>query len=172
MKRILLIGCLISSLFFFSCDVKNSGNTKSHESEIKNESEIVQNVFEELMYCFEVKDSQRLINLFSETIRERTNLEDEINQSFDFFQGKMISYNKLSNDIYQSHNNMGNYEYKSLRITAENVSTKVENYEVTIYYVIIDEKYSSNIGISMVLIENSDDYCTIGENISVTDDER
>lgn len=124
------------------------------------------------MYCFEVKDSQRLINLFSETMRKSSDLEDEIKYSFDFFQGKMISYNELNNDIYQSHNNKGNYEYKSLRITAENVATELGNYDVTIYYVITDEKYPSNIGVSMILNENNDDYCIIGENLSITDDDR
>lgn len=54
----------------------------------------------EIIRCLDERDSESLLNLFSDTVKEKYDLDEQIIQLFDAYDGKSIWYNKLFNVAY------------------------------------------------------------------------
>ena len=132
-------------------DSKQSSNDKSKE----------------IVRCFDEKDIEGLKNLFCEEVINSHNLDEEIQQAFDFYEGKSVSY-----DLYYGGSSGGwdNGVCVDEHITPQIKNLKTDNdkiYRIPYHEYVIYKQNPKCVGITYIRIfdESSDDMVQIGEHV-------
>jgi hypothetical protein len=150
MKKV-LIPILFIILSFTSC-------------ETINEDKIAEEHFNLIVSYLQNKDTENLKNMFCEVSRQSPTLESEIENAFDFFDSKIISYDIL---VSSSEGEYG--DFKKLFIHPHIVDITLENGKkfTMIYYEYLENtSYKDKIGISKISIydeTNNDKEYIIGK---------
>ncbi len=163
--------CFLCGLFFFSCDITNSNNISEY-SPIDwdaNDMPFAKSTITTVLKCLNENDHASLKNLFSEAVTLQYDIDKQIEEAMDFYEGVSTYHNKIENEIFSTQFRVDHYSYKSIRTTMDNVITdNGSKYDIEMIYVLVDEEDDAQIGISQLFIWNSDNpeecYYLLGYN--------
>ncbi len=158
MKKIMLVFVILISLFTFSgC---------SALKEIDMDHQYIENISNEIIRCFNEKDSISLSCLFCNDSRINCNLENDIVNAFKKYKGKAISYNITGKNASEVSVRNGEYTKQLFIPHIENIVTDTQN-QYTIGYSIysVYENNTNREGIVVIALydENDNLLATIGE---------
>ena len=122
-----------------------------------------------VLKCLDEDDCDSLKALFSEAVISEYDIDKQIDEAMEFYEGVSVSHDTVHNEIQSSHFRVDYYSYKSIRTTMDNVVTdQGGKYDIEVIYVLVDEEDASQIGISQLFIWNSDNpeecYYLLGYN--------
>jgi len=121
----------------------------------------------EVLRCFDEEDVDGLKSLFCEEIQNTHNLDEDIKNALDIYQGKTISYKIIGGTGGETVEN-GKIVLKDENIQIGEIKTDTGNeYVIVIYSYVINEEYPNRIGISAIDIfmgyELEADKITVGK---------
>jgi len=139
MKKIITI--LIVNIMAFStlcsCDSR----------EYKTPTQQAEEMQTEIMKCFENEDKETLKSFFSEYTVDNFDLDSQIDEAFDFIDGKIISYDEPFGRAD------GSSERKAYGATTKNIITdKGIKYEIDFAGRLTDREEPDNIGVASIKI--------------------
>ncbi|MBD5145757.1 MAG: DUF5104 domain-containing protein [Ruminococcus sp.] len=158
MRKHFLIILLITAIITGGC------TNNSYESP----SKIAQQYSDDILYCFDNNDIQKLKTLFCESISQSHDLENEIQTAFEFFDGNIVSKGK---GIGMSEGGVLRENGKVSKLTVHPnllYITTDTGAEYSIYFCayLVYENHSENIGITYINVFNSDnEKISIGADI-------
>lgn len=158
MKKIfaLITVILLSVSLFVGCETK------------PNKQELA----EEIIRCFEEKDSDGLKSVFCEEIQNMHSLDEEIRSAFDYIDGDIIDYNIEQGSDGKSVDD-GKITKREFNIQIRNIKTTTQNeYLISFAYMSLNADNPEKIGISKLSVGTYDGKYVnqktkiyIGENI-------
>lgn len=110
---------------------------------------------DEIIRCFNEKDSDGLKNMFCETVKKSKNLDKQIADAFDIIDGKIVSYDYLIGSESKSVDKGKITKLEVYPIIRPLVLSNGKEYELYFYSFLIHEK-ENNVGISEIVICDSD----------------
>ena len=111
----------------------------------------------EVIRCLDSDDSEALKSLISDDVVLGCNIDERINELFDFYKGKSVSYERISSGIQSSEYRKDHYQYKAIEIDIDDILTdENESYSLELWYVLVDDENPSQIGISKIFFRNDE----------------
>lgn len=155
MRKLIIVFVTISLTLFCGCAVRTQDVTSGRE------------LGKEVLRCFDEEDSEGLKALFCEEIQNTHNLDEDIKNAMDIYQGKTISYKIIGGTGGETVEN-GKIVLKDENIQIGEIKTDTGNeYVIVIYSYVINEEYPNRIGISAIDIfmgyELEADKITVGK---------
>ncbi|MBD5145605.1 MAG: DUF5104 domain-containing protein [Ruminococcus sp.] len=158
MKIKAIVILLITSVIICGC-TNNS---------IESPSQIARQYADDILYCFDNNDISKLKALFCESIANSHDLDTEIQEAFEFFNGKIVSKGKsigMSEGGVLKEN--GKISKQTVHPNLLNIVTD-NGSEYSIYFCayLVYENHDENIGITYINIFNSEnEKISIGADI-------
>ncbi len=110
----------------------------------------------EVIRCLDSDDSEALKSLISDDVVLGCNIDERINELFDFYKGKSVSYERISSGIRSSEYRKDHYQYKVIDIDIDNILTdENELYNLELWYVLVDDESPSHIGLSEIVFRDN-----------------
>ena len=134
-KVICIILITIICLNFSSCNFSDNKD---------NDTKLINDQAKEIVRCFDEKDIDGLKSLFCQNTQDNYNLDEEIQDAFDLYEGKSESFNVNLQGGWAGGKDNGEWTDKHFTPQIENIKTdKKETYSIgyLVYYV-----YSSDPG--------------------------
>lgn len=158
MKKILVLNLIFLLVMLTGCNFNNSDETDEldlHTSERKEESEYCREILDEVIRCLDEDDSEALKEMFSEHCKSKCDLDSDIEEAFDFYQGKLVSLEEYTYGRASCSVEYGYFSYKSgepeyMKVT----TTENEEYKIRVDVVLVDDNDTSNIGVRCINIIN------------------
>lgn len=145
------------------------------DSNNKSSSKQINDMGKTIITCFEEKDKETLISLFSENIKNSHDLEKEIEQAFEFFDSEILEYDEIRGGL-GGGKMRGDEGWVELGGMGEIWNVKTQSgtcYLIAFASCIIDKENEENIGLEGIRIFNEDidesygygpeRFCEIGE---------
>ena len=110
---------------------------------------------EEILRCFDEKDSEQLKKLFNKNLMGNSSLNLQIKEAFAIYEGKSSGYEKLDNKgVFSSNADNGIYIERSVGESIEGI--KVDDNKFTIMFIrcSLDAKDSNNVGLVRVYLKD------------------
>lgn len=123
-----------------------------------------------VLKCFDEKDTETLKSLFSESVVSAYDLDKQIEEAMNYYEGRSTSHDDVSSDISESNYSQDHYVYKSIRTVMDNIMTDNNKaYRIDFIYVLVDEKDETKIGLDTLFLRDpnqpdKDVICSIGIN--------
>lgn len=138
-----------------SCSIGNSNMRKMFFA--RNNNQIANERFEALIDAIQTHNSDAVKAVFSNNVlREVENIDDSIQELFDYFQGNLLSYNEWAGPDVSAKKGNGNY-WKSYDCTYD-FETSKDKYRLAMEIITVDTTDADNIGIrSLYIIRFEDD---------------
>ena len=131
-KMTVIILCIAVAVCVCGCLSRREGVTR----EFLSEQDAAENMLEEIIKCTEDGDTESFMNLFSDYSRNsQPELEEQIREVMDFYEGKMESYQGNASSHEKSE--YGSTVYSELK-AHYTVITDKDNYEIAFQYRMID----------------------------------
>jgi len=149
------ICCLISCILLCSC---KGATLHESESSIYNPSDLLANDYpfakETAIKVIELIDNQNrddLEKMLSESVLLQNNVDEQMDELFDFCSDYELSYDKIISDIASSDYREEKYIFKGIRIIIEGALVNGdEECSMEFYYILVDDENPSNIGITKI----------------------
>ena len=145
---ILVLSCCV---FFNSCSFESNNNTSpKHEAN---------KILDNLLIALENKDEEAIKNLMAPKLASNSEtLNTEIQNAFDFFEGKIISYKNIETISDGEKYDNGKLIYLRIgnAITNE-IITDTNTYRISFSAVLINEKNTDQEGVWRIWIGNDDE---------------
>jgi len=157
MKKILYPLLIVVLMSFTSCSKKDAYNPKELGS---NDYPFALETMQKIVTAFDEEDSEALVEMFSDRARENYDIEGQIEEALEYYNGKSISsVDKLTCcDRTSAHIKDGSYKYKTINFVLLNMETDAgEEYSIDVYYVLVDEEEPSRIGLSQIFFIDPED---------------
>lgn len=116
---------------------------------------VIEEYAEKTMECFVNKDTDGLISLFSDMSNEEFPLYEEIEKSYDFLGGDIISFGETESHTGGSTFGGGHTSRQTGTTNVYEVKTDKDEFEIFIGCVIINDDDISQVGIQNIKIKNS-----------------
>lgn len=111
----------------------------------------------EVLRCFDEEDSEGLKALFCAEIQNTHNLDKEIAEAMEFFEGKVISYDDNFNGRSGQSVDDGEVTEKHFVPIIDDITTDSGvTYKITFYYYKVNTKDENRVGINNIVIRNKD----------------
>lgn len=122
---------------------------------------------DEIIRCFNEKDSDGLKSMFCETVKKTENLDEQIENAFDFIDGEITSYDYLIGSESKSVDEGKVTKKRVYPWITEILTDKNRKYEMQFDSYIIYENKDEAIGIICIEIfdREADTSCKIGEYV-------
>lgn len=131
-KMTVIILCIAVAVCVCGCLSRREGVTR----EFLSEQNAAENMLEEIIKCTEEGDTESFMDLFSDYSRNsQPELEEQIREMMDFYEGKMESYQGNASSHEKSE--YGSTVYSELK-AHYTVITDKDNYEIAFQYRMID----------------------------------
>ncbi len=162
---------MMCSVCIFACNDKKYNPADLDSDDYPFAEETAENVLEYL----DCDKDESLLAMFSESAIQGFDVDKQIDDAMDFFQGESTSYKTIRCGIRESKFREETYTYKSVRIVIEDVATDSDaEYDIELEYVLVCEEDKTQIGISKLFIRDTDEslenYCLIGEGGNYSND--
>ena len=141
--------------------MKSCGETSIRKEFFSNNDRKTANaLFEEVIESIQNRDSDALKSLFADSVLEkRENLDEQIEELFDYYKGEMLSYNDHAgpqrNDEIQ---NVGEAYHLSTLYLSYDIETTQDKYRFSIKYIYIDTAHAENEGIISLCTIRTEDF--------------
>lgn len=131
-KMTAIILCIAASVCVCGCLSRREGVTR----EFLSEQDAAENMLEEIIKCTEEGDTESFMNLFSDFSRNsQPDLEEQIREMMDFYEGKMESYQGNASSHEKSE--YGRTVSSELKAHYSLITDK-DNYRIAFQYRMID----------------------------------
>ena len=156
MKRSLVPWLLMIPLLITACSLGGFTTRKGFFS--NSDREIASESFEKIIAAIESQDSNALKSLFSEkALSEAENLDKSIEELFQLYQGKMVSYDDQGGPgLDGSRNSDGRGYVMTKLLSTINVETSEKKYHFGILEYVEDTEFPENIGIYSIYVVETD----------------
>lgn len=157
MKKILYPLLIVVLMSITSCSKKDEYNPKELSS---NDYPFAIETMQKIVTAFDEEDSEALAAMFSDRARENYDIEGQIEEALEYYNGKSINrVDKLTCcDRTSAHIKDGSYKYKTINFVLLNMETDAgEEYSIDVYYVLVDEEEPSRIGLSQIFFIDPED---------------
>ncbi len=121
----------------------------------------------QIIKCFENKDKDRLKSMFCKTVSDKCNLDEEIQEAFDFINGEIVSYDEPHGISGGASFEDGERIRQSLRGHISYIKTDTDKtYNLRFHSYLIFKANKNNVGVTNIsLILQNDKVYDIGEFI-------
>lgn len=150
-KRIILIFILMNIFSLLGCSVytHDSSEYDPHVFYPKQEAAFNEETLREILECFDNKDADTLINMFSEAVKAEYDLKNQIDTAFDIYGGHSVSYEGFyDHGTYTYASDNGKCVEKS--IGADMMNIKTDNDEIFVIgfkKCVVNDKKPDELGI-------------------------
>jgi len=122
-------------------------------------------ILDELIVALENEDASAIKEMFAEDVQNSIDLDTQIEEMLEYFDGKVISYEKIGTVAGGESYDDGVLTYSRVGNALSNkVTTGVSTYSISFSAILVDEKNKSREGMWRIWIgKNDDDYLIIGE---------
>ena len=110
---------------------------------------------EEILRCFDEKDSEQLKKLFNKNLMGNSSLNSQIKEAFAIYEGKSSGYEKLDNKgVFSSNADNGIYIERSVGESIEGITVGDNKFTIMFIRCSLDAKDSNNVGLVRVYLED------------------
>jgi len=160
-RRIKFIFCVVLCVIICSFIVviiyHLNSNDHNPKGPIYNDYPYVEEIAIDVVDYLNNGNIENFKGLLSETVLARQDLKEQLDVLFDFCSDYEISDKKISCGPTASSRKDGQYTYKSIRVVVdEAIVFDNESYSIDLYYVLVDDDNERNIGLSKILIRDTD----------------
>jgi len=107
----------------------------------------------EILECFDNKDSERLEEMFSESVASKYDLKRQIQKAFDIYGGKSISYEEMDNYGVSSASMEGKYVRKNISAEMKKIKTTDEKcFNIYFSRCVLDDDNPSEVGVRCIYL--------------------
>ena len=146
---------VIMAINLSACSLSSSGD--------KSPGEQMYEMGEIIIGCFENKDKDGLIALFSENAKRRYSLEKEIETAFEFFDSEIAEYGEIHGGAGGGSSTPEGWVEREGAGYIEKIITKSgTTYRIIFGVCLIDKNDEDNVGVTDITIKNEDVYETYG----------
>ena len=158
MKKLTYI--IIAIIFLFAlpgCSVTDIGETTEFDPHTTwDYSDYCKPMLDEVIKCLDEKDTETLKNMFSEYVTENYDLDEEIKNAMDAYNGKMVSCEKFFCDNGGYSIQDGYFSYRCCSVEYECVSMDSgEEYNIVVKICFVDDEYPERIGVTGIDIRDN-----------------
>ena len=151
---------IVIILLLTSCSFGGSDMRKDFFA--MNDNKVANECFEKIIEAIQNQDSTSLKSLFSDkALKEAQNMDETINELFNYFQGKMISYNDWGGPgVNAGMNDDGTGRYWKKLNSTYDVKTSKDEYRFAMEFISMDTADADNVGIRslyVIRLENDTD---------------
>ena len=156
MKKLTAI--ILAAVVLCSCVLSSCG------SDFKTQSMYANDILKELITAIENDDNEAVEKMFSENARRSSELEDQVQEMLDYFEGEVIEYDKIKDCSGDEARSGGETEYSHItNASCEKIVTDKCTYSLSFAYYLVDANKSEE-GMHRIWIGKSDDdYMIVGE---------
>lgn len=172
--------CLLCSISFCACGFFTNSNenvfSQYDPTELDSDDyPFAEETAKNILQFINQAEKESLMEMFAESVISEYDVNKQIDDFMEFFQGESSSYENVRCGIRESSFREECYTYKSVRILIEEVVTDLdEKYDIELEYVLVCEEDETQVGISKLFIRDSDDplgnQCLIGKGGSYRND--
>lgn len=161
MKKILILVLVLINIFNLSgCDIvlPYEKEYDPHYIDPKRERVFNEETLKEILECFDNKDADTLLDMFSEAAKSKSDLPALIEQAFEIYGGKSVSYERFQDFGYttMATDENGCIE-KSIGAEMRNINTDDGNvFIIGFTKCVVDERNPSRLGITEICLQNSE----------------
>ena len=120
----------------------------------------------EIIRCLDERDSESLLKLFSNSVKEKYDIDEQIDQLFAAYEGKSVWYDKLFNVGYGDSIDNGVLTKRTVSYSIFlNMSIWIDRkYRVVVSSYSVNENEPDKVGVFCIVLENheTDDEVTVG----------
>ena len=110
---------------------------------------------EEILRCFDEKDSEQLKKLFNKNLMGNSSLNSQIKEAFAIYEGKSSGYEKLDNKGgFSSNADNGIYIERSVGESIEGITVGNNKFTIMFIRCSLDAKDSNNVGLVRVYLKD------------------
>ena len=110
---------------------------------------------EEILRCFDEKDSEQLKKLFNKNLMGNSSLNSQIREAFAIYEGKSSGYEKLDNKgVFSSNADNGIYKERSVGESIEGIKVGDNKFTIMFIRCSLDAKDSNNVGLVRVYLKD------------------
>ena len=110
---------------------------------------------EEILRCFDEKDSEQLKKLFNKNLMGNSSLNSQIKAAFAIYEGKSSGYEKLDNKgVFSSNADNGIYIERSVGESIEGITVGDNKFTIMFIRCSLDAKDSNNVGLVRVYLKD------------------
>ncbi len=110
---------------------------------------------EEILRCFDEKDSEQLKKLFNKNLMGNSSLNSQIKEAFAIYEGKSSGYEKLDNKgVFSSNADNGIYIERSVGESIEGITVGDNKFTIMFIRCSLDAKDSNNVGLVRVYLKD------------------
>ena len=157
MKKKFLIMLLIFIFSLTGCMfVKDNTKSESYDKSV------------EILRCFDEKDVEGLKKLFCQHTKKDTDIDSQIDEAFDFYKGKSLSFKFAYNGGVAGSWRDGKAVDEHIEPEIQDISTELGNtYRIYYHEYLTYEKDEKCVGVTHMIIfdENTDEMIQIGEYV-------
>ena len=110
---------------------------------------------EEILRCFDEKDSEQLKKLFNKNLMGNSSLNSQIKEAFAIYEGKSSGYEKLDDKgVFSSNADNGIYIERSVGESIEGITVGDNKFTIMFIRCSLDAKDSNNVGLVRVYLKD------------------
>lgn len=162
MKKLIIIALVLSlSIFSLFAGIIGIFPQKEYDPRYSYQSQdriYNEKTLKEILKCFDNKDADSLINMFSETIKSEYDLKNQIKKAFEIYDGKSVSYEKIDDMGYTSmHTRDGICVEKSIGAYMINIKTNTNKlFTISFTKSVVDDDNPNNKGMTVICLDDED----------------
>ena len=157
MRKLLLFTFLTCMIVTLCACKKKDGNDEYYTVSIKELNEESNRIKDVFLDALSNKDIDKLKNEFSNYVRGKANLDDEINKAFDFIDGNITTIGSAIVGEGSGSKDEKGYVRSDYEVSLFNVETdKNRNYEIRIYGMYFYRNNENKQGIFFIAIRDLD----------------
>lgn len=140
--------------------MKSCGETSIRREFFTTDTKKITNeLFEEVIESIQNRDSDALKSLFADSVLEkRENLDEQIEELFDYYKGEMLSYNSGGGERHDEIQNVDDAYHLSTLYAYFDVETTQDKYRFSLKYRYIDTAHTENEGIISLCTIRTEDF--------------
>lgn len=130
---------------------------------LKTQSMYANDILNDLIVAMESDDSESIKMMFSENVRNSPELEEQIQEMLDYFEGKVEEFDEIKDCSGDEARRNGEIEYSHItNAQCDKIATDKYTYMLSFAYYIVDENKNDE-GMHRIWIGKSeDDYLIVG----------
>ena len=161
MKKVIAFMLVLANMLsMLACSVyiQDSNEYDPHKYNPQQEAIYNEETLKEILKCFDNKDADSLIDMFSEAVKSQYDLESQIEKAFEIYSGESVSYEGFWDSGYSSlDTNYGICVQKSVRTRMNGIkTTNNEIFDISIIKCILDDSNPDNLGLKSICLIDSE----------------
>ena len=157
MKKYILSLLVIAIVCVAGCGLK-AHNNDSHYINAEQEGNDSEKMLYEILQCFNDKDADRLKGMFAPDIKDKYDIDGQINYAFKMYNGESVYDGEVRNGgIASSTIKDGIYIEKTVDAVLNGIKTnQEETFRITIIRRVVDDAVPQAVGLEKIYLQDGD----------------